>query len=155
MDTWVVLTFWLFWVTCFQLIWILRIGIFRTYGRSVFCFFLKCLSGCAGPFTAVWASAVAGRGSCLVAVYAFLTEELSLRSMCSSVQASVVVSCGLSSCGAWTTSSCPAACGIFTDQVLVPPGIDRQILYHCATRDAQVCVLLPDLSTLTAPFLYS
>ena len=48
----------------------------------------------------------------------FSLKQLLVAHILQNAQASVVVSCGHSSCGTWTTSSCPAACGIFIDQVL-------------------------------------
>ena len=57
-----------------------------------------------------------------------LSRPLLLRSTGSSRAGSVVVAHGL---------SCSAACGIFPDQGSNPcPRIGRQILNHCATREA-------------------
>ena len=93
----------------------------------------------------------------LVAVHTFLTEAAFLvEHVLWSVEASVVVPRGLSSCGTWTTSSCPAACGIFMDQVLNLCLLALAGRFFTAEpQGTPTSVLLPDFSTLTVPFLYS
>ena len=107
-----------------------------------------CLCFCVRAF-----SSCSKQGLLFVAVHGLLTAVTSLVAE-HGLQAhelqqlwnvgSVVVACGLQSAGSVVVAhrlSCPAACGIFSDQGLNPcPLHDRRILNHYTTREVlQLC----------------
>ena len=100
-----------------------------------------CVCYCAQAF-----SSCGEQGLLFVAVHGLLIVMACCRAQTLSVQASVVVACGLSSCGLQALELSLWCTGLVAPQHVGSsragartciPCIGRQILNHCATREAQ------------------